>query len=73
MPYSRVVRAVYNYGAAAEDELSFDEDDLICIFGDKDESWLDGRLLTGDKCGLVPANYVEPVEVISRALLTMHV
>lgn len=66
MPYERVVRAIYTYGASAPDELSFDEDDLLWV-GDEqqredDDSWLTGGTIAGDKTGLIPANYVEPVQ-----------
>lgn len=64
MPLDGIVRALYAYEATDVDELSFDEDELLCIIKDKDhtdDSWLHAKSLSGDKDGLVPANYVEPV------------
>lgn len=73
MPYERVLKAIYSYEPVEEEELGFDEDDLICILSEKDEGWFEGQLLTGsssnggadDKViGLVPANYLEPVLIV---------
>lgn len=64
MPYGKVVRAIYTYEAGAPDELSFDEDDLLWVDEGQqqnDDSWLAGGTIAGDKTGLIPANYVEPV------------
>lgn len=65
MPYINVVKALYSYEAADSDELSFSEDELLCILpggGDRDDSWLLAMpLKRSEVSGLVPANYVEPV------------
>lgn len=73
MPYHRVVRAAYSYEAVDGEELSFGEDELLCILDNKDEtrdeSWLLARPLQtrGDAtlCGMVPANYLEPVLIVA--------
>jgi len=62
MPYDNVVTALYAYEADDSDELSFGEDELLCITGGDGSEWLSGRTLSGDRTGLIPANYVEPVD-----------
>lgn len=69
MPYGEVLKALYTYEAAAEDEMSFNEDELLCIIKDgaieHDENWLLACSLKSEtgQTGLVPANYVEPVPI----------
>ncbi|XP_064620515.1 osteoclast-stimulating factor 1-like [Lineus longissimus] len=53
----KVVRAVYNYEAQQNDELSFDEGDLLYITDMNEGGWWKARC--GGKEGLVPSNYVE--------------
>lgn len=65
MPYAEVVKALYAYEALASDELSFAEDELLCVIESRDDDWLLARPLQDvDRCGLVPANYVEPVPLL---------
>lgn len=49
--------ALYDYQAAADDEISFDPDDLITHIEMIDEGWWRG--LCKNKYGLFPANYVQ--------------
>ncbi|XP_045460451.1 src substrate cortactin-like [Harmonia axyridis] len=49
--------ALYDYQAAAEDEISFDPDDTITHIEQIDEGWWRG--MCRGKYGLFPANYVE--------------
>lgn len=49
--------ALYDYQAAADDEISFDPDDLITHIEQIDEGWWRG--LCKGKYGLFPANYVQ--------------
>ncbi|XP_050303020.1 src substrate cortactin isoform X2 [Anthonomus grandis grandis] len=49
--------ALYDYQAAADDEISFDPDDLITHIEMIDEGWWRG--LCKGKYGLFPANYVQ--------------
>ena len=51
-----VAVALYDYQAAAEDELSFDPDDVITNI-QIDEGWWRGEC--GGQIGLFPANYVQ--------------
>merc|ERR1712212_133311 len=49
--------ALYDYQAMAEDEISFDPNDVISNIEMVDEGWWAGEL--GGKRGMFPANYVE--------------
>ncbi|CAG9856611.1 unnamed protein product [Phyllotreta striolata] len=49
--------ALYDYQAAADDEISFDPDDVITHIDKIDEGWWRG--LCKGKYGLFPANYVQ--------------
>ncbi|XP_053615423.1 src substrate cortactin [Plodia interpunctella] len=54
---SYTARALYDYQAAAPDEISFDPDDLITNIQMIDEGWWQG--LCKGAYGLFPANYVQ--------------
>jgi len=49
--------ALYDYQAAADDEISFDPDDIITNVEMIDEGWWRG--FCHGKYGLFPANYVQ--------------
>lgn len=49
--------ALYDYEASAEDELTFDPDDVITNIEMIDEGWWKGEC--HGRVGLFPANYVE--------------
>ncbi|CAO1298306.1 unnamed protein product, partial [Diamesa serratosioi] len=51
--------ALYDYQAAAEDEISFDPDDLITHIERIDEGWWRGLNVKTNSYGLFPANYTE--------------
>lgn len=76
MAYVSLCKALYDYAATAEDELTFTEDALLYVLEADDDEWWKAKLKTGDDdddegpVGLVPANYVEESEPIraSRAL-----
>lgn len=76
MPYQTVVKALYSYEATDEDELSFVEDELLCILpaeGDRDDSWLLAMpLQRSEVSGLIPANYIEPVLFLGSRMLTCN-
>lgn len=66
MAYKKIFKALYDYEAAAEDELSFMEGDVLGIVGDQDgddEGWLFGCNLLKDSetSGLIPVTYCEEV------------
>ncbi|KAK0230605.1 hypothetical protein IW262DRAFT_1523285 [Armillaria fumosa] len=56
--HTSVVKAVYDYTAAAPGEISMVEDEVLLVFDTEDE-WLLVQSKTSDKAGFVPANYVE--------------
>lgn len=58
------VKAVYDYQAADDTEVSFDPEDIIGYIEKVDEGWWQGKVLTGiyaGQVGLFPSNYVEEV------------
>uniref|UniRef100_A0A8C2DBB9 LIM and SH3 domain protein 1 n=1 Tax=Cyprinus carpio TaxID=7962 RepID=A0A8C2DBB9_CYPCA len=52
-------RAVYDYTAADEDEVSFLDGDMILDVQQIDEGWMYGRVERTGQQGMLPANYVE--------------
>ena len=52
-------RAVYDYTAADEDEVSFQEGDIIIDATVIDEGWIEGRVERTGQFGMMPSNYVE--------------
>lgn len=50
-------RALYDYEASADDEISFDPNDIITHIEQIDEGWWRG--LCRNRYGLFPANYVQ--------------
>jgi len=54
----QVVRALYNYTAQQNDELSFQEGDILYIIDKSDQSgWWKAKV--GNQEGMIPSNYVE--------------
>lgn len=54
-------RALYDYSAADDDEVSFVEDDLISEVTVIDDGWMEGRVERTGQYGMLPSNYVERV------------
>ncbi|XP_062302878.1 LIM and SH3 domain protein 1 [Osmerus eperlanus] len=54
-------RAVYDYSAADEDEVSFQDGDVIVDVQVIDEGWMYGRVERTGHQGMLPANYVEAI------------
>ncbi|XP_034450488.1 LIM and SH3 domain protein 1 isoform X2 [Hippoglossus hippoglossus] len=54
-------RAVYDYAAADEDEVSFVDGDVIMDVHQIDEGWMYGRVERTGQQGMLPANYVEAI------------
>ncbi|XP_042360137.1 LIM and SH3 domain protein 1 isoform X2 [Plectropomus leopardus] len=54
-------RAVYDYSAADEDEVSFVDGDVIIDVQQIDEGWMYGRVQRTGQQGMLPANYVESI------------
>ncbi|CAG0894739.1 unnamed protein product [Darwinula stevensoni] len=59
--YGRCYRAMYDYSAGDADEVSFMDGDLIINCQQIDEGWMTGTVQRTGECGMLPANYVEPV------------
>lgn len=52
-------RAVYDYSAADEDEVSFQDGDTIVNVQQIDDGWMYGTVERTGETGMLPANYVE--------------
>ncbi|XP_037645643.1 nebulin isoform X9 [Sebastes umbrosus] len=57
----KTVRAMYDYSAADNDEVSFKDADVIVNVQAIDEGWMYGTVQRTGKTGMLPANYVEAV------------
>lgn len=55
----RVYKAVYDYQAQDDDEVSFVDGDLIVNVRSIDGGWMTGEVQRTGKVGMLPANYVE--------------
>jgi len=55
-------RAIYNYDAADNDEVSIRENDLIQDVEILDEGWAMGTVLSSGQRGMIPSNYIEPAD-----------
>lgn len=51
--------AVYDYTAADDDEISFNENDEIVDVTVIDDGWMEGRVKRTGQYGMLPSNYVE--------------
>ncbi|VDD81582.1 unnamed protein product [Mesocestoides corti] len=56
-------RAAYDYDAADYDEVSFIEGDEILHGEPIDEGWMFGTVKRTGKFGMLPSNYVVPIQV----------
>ncbi|XP_058468776.1 nebulin isoform X5 [Solea solea] len=57
----KTVRAMYDYAAADNDEVSFRDSDVIVNVQSIDEGWMYGTVQRTGKTGMLPANYVEAI------------
>ena len=55
------MEAIYAYVKIREDELSFNEGDVIYVVKKNDDGWWEGIVGEGDS-GLFPGNYVEVLD-----------
>jgi len=60
-PEGRVYKAIYDYQAQDDDEIGFEEGDLIINCEPIDEGWMQGMHKKSGQVGMLPANYVELV------------
>lgn len=54
---------MYDYKAQDVDEISFNDGDIIVNCTAVDEGWMTGTLPRTGQSGMLPANYVEPVDL----------
>lgn len=55
----RTYRAMYDYSAQDEDEVSFRDGDYIVNVQPIDDGWMYGTVQRTGKTGMLPANYIE--------------
>jgi hypothetical protein len=71
MKYIDVCKALYDYEAGSEDELSFKEDDILYILERDDDDWWKAQLKLQQPdevgpIGLIPANYASEVRFFGQ-------
>jgi hypothetical protein len=54
-------KAVYDFDAVENNELSFKEGDIILVSKKMNDWWI-GQLENGGKKGLVPSTYLQPIQ-----------
>jgi len=57
-----VYQAMYDYDAQDDDEVGFQENDLVVNVEPIDEGWMFGTIQRTGQRGMLPANYVERVQ-----------
>lgn len=57
----RSFRAMYDYDADDDDEVSFRDGDVIVDCKSIDDGWMMGTVLRTGRSGMVPANYIEQI------------
>ncbi|XP_064625819.1 proto-oncogene tyrosine-protein kinase Yrk-like isoform X1 [Lineus longissimus] len=59
-PGAKVVRAMYDYAARTQEDLTFKKGDIMEIIDDKDRDWWLARHMSHRSEGYIPSNYVAP-------------
>ena len=62
--HSSIVKAQYDYDAAAQGEVPLKEDQTLLVFGEEEDGWLLVQEQASGKVGYVPGNYVEVIPTI---------
>jgi len=60
---TRCYRAMYDYESQDVDEVSFKDGDIVINATFIDEGWMTGTVHRTGQSGMLPANYVEPVNL----------
>ncbi|NXL19841.1 NEBL protein, partial [Setophaga kirtlandii] len=64
----RTYRAMYDYSAQDEDEVSFRDGDYIINVQPIDDGWMYGTVQRTGKTGMLPANYIDFASIIIHQL-----
>lgn len=64
--------AMYEYTAGDDDEISFEEGDVIVDATAIDDGWMEGRNSRTGSYGMFPSNYVELVSWVLNPLYSKH-
>ena len=56
-----VYRAMYDYEAQDDDEVSFVEDDIVVNVQPVDDGWVLGVVQRTNQRGMIPSNYIQPM------------
>ncbi|CAG8450773.1 5257_t:CDS:10 [Paraglomus occultum] len=67
---SAIVKALYDYEAQTEDELSFSEDAILYLYENDDPDWY--LVKYNDQFGYAPANYLEETSLEEQAAEEDH-
>ncbi|XP_074602267.1 rho guanine nucleotide exchange factor 7-like [Brevipalpus obovatus] len=69
----RIVKAIYSFNGANNDELCFEKDDLIILTQTPEGGWYEGTHLSKRVTGWFPAGYVSPLSTEqAHSLLDQH-
>ena len=61
LSFQKQYKAVFDYVATEDDEVTFSEGDVIINAQSIDDGWMFGTCLRTGKTGMLPSNYVELV------------
>ncbi|KAA0194353.1 LIM and SH3 domain protein F42H10.3, partial [Fasciolopsis buskii] len=61
-PPSQTYRAIFDYEAREDDEVTFIEGDIILNGDPITEGWMFGTVQRTGQFGMLPSNYVEPMK-----------
>ena len=73
MPFKKILKAAYDYEATAEDELNFNEGDILGVVGDEegDDGWYYGCSVLNEPetNGFLPTTFCEEVKNFNILIL----
>lgn len=56
-----LARALYAYAAAGDNQLSFQQGDMLALLGERTKGWQYGENLRSHQAGWFPLAYTEPI------------